>query len=423
MYLVKTALICALLTLSHLDPVLSRKSFGRGGGGLGGSHSYPKSGGLSGSSGSHSYPKSPGLSGNSGGSHGYPSSGGLSGGGSHGYPNSGGSGGLSGGGSGGYPNTHNHPANTHGYPASTGLSGNSRPGGGYPTQNNYHYNPPQQIHYAPSHGGPPVNYPVYHGTPPSYVYQYKDSGSKYGTLLTGLALLNLGTLGAVAYNQFGNSHSSSHGAYKAQPGEVCKFAVRKENGDYEETKIDCKLISSFILAEEAKQNATAANTTTTVTTTVTNVTTTNLNETANPGQESLTNLTVAGAETLYRMFPNGTLVPVIVPTDNATMGNVTTAMEGNATDEALNNTMTSTVTVTTTNTTVTNAVDVKGPPVEVTPGMKCYVIRSAPSSSMRKTVPCDLLVTYADKSIQKNIATRISPMISVFAVLLVSFVV
>lgn len=433
MRLYKCALLCALLALSIVEPITARKSFG------GNRHSYPKSGGLSGGShhsssgglsgGGHGYPSS-----GSHGSHGYPSSGGLSGGG-HGYPSSGGSHSYPSSGSNhGYPSSGSNTG-SHGYPASGGLSGSGSSNThhtsshGYPAgkavsgnagttnvHHHYHYSPPQQISYAPHRGAAPVSYPVYHGSPPTYVYQYKNSGSKYGTLLAGLALLNLGTLAAGTAYAVSHSHSSggSGHSYKSQPGEVCKFGLKKDNGDYEETRIDCQLISSFILQEEAKTENAVKNTTV-VTTTVTNVTTVTNGA---PEAAAPVNQTTTAVNPLYEMLPNGTLVPVNATSTNATE-NVTTEAPAST-----NNTMPS-VTVTTINstTTVTNALDVKGKPVDVTPGMKCYVIRNSPVSNMRKSVPCGLLQTYADKSLAKNSATYNAPAFTVLvAIFAASFI-
>lgn len=386
-------LFCVLFTLSITEPILAKRPFSSG------RHTYPKSGGLSGGGGHHTYPSSGGLS---GGSHGYPSPGG-----SHGYPSGGMSGNSHGApGSGGYPPSGGtHHSGTHGYPAGKGLSGNTNAGHTTNVHYHYNYNPPQQIRYTPMHGGPAQSYPVYHGSPPTYVYQYKDSGSKYGTLLAGLALLNLGTVAAGAY-----AISHSHSNYKPQPGEVCKFGVKKDNGDYEETKIDCQLITSFIFQEQAKAQSNPNNTTIT-TTTVTNVTTINM---TNPGTVETT--TTLKPNPVYEMLPNGTLVPINVTAANSTV---------NATNEAPSpgNTMTSSVTVTTTNTTtVSNALDVKGKPIEVTPGMQCFVIRHSPTSNMKKTVPCGLLQTYADTSLKKNSAARNIPAFTILSVALAVFV-
>lgn len=419
----KSALLYGILLAVLLEPISGRRGFSGG-------HSYPKSGGLSGgghrsgglSGGGHGYPSSGGSHGypSSGGSHAYPS-GGLSGG-SHGYPSSGGSHGYpSSGGSHGYPSS----GGSHGYPSSGGgLSGNSH---GYPNKpgqahhttnvyNNYHYSPPQQIRYTPVGGGPPMSYPVYRGNPPNYVYQYKDSGSKYGTLLAGLALLNLGTLAGVAYAHSGTSHSK----YTPQPGEVCKFAVKKDNGDYEETKIDCNIISSFILQEQAQTHNAGSNSTVTMTT-VTNTTmvnTTNMmpDQTSTPGPVA----PVLG-NVLYAMLPNGTLVPVNATGMPGAPGgplNVTLNETAAASPNGSMLTSSVVVTTTTTNTTLVNALDVKGKPVEVTPGMKCFVIRNSPTSNMRKNVPCGLLQTYAEKSIKRNSAARNGPMFTIVAAII-----
>lgn len=155
---------------------------------------------------------------------------------SHSYPHSTG---YSGTGTGG----------SHTYPQSTGYSGSNH----VPKQtathynvnqnkhtevhhhyHNHHYSPPQQIGYG-SH-----TYPVYQAAPPVYVYQYRDSGSRFDTLLTGLALYNLGRMSA------SHNHYDANREYRGIPGEVCFFGIRKTNGDYEETRVDCKLMASFI---------------------------------------------------------------------------------------------------------------------------------------------------------------------------------
>ncbi|XP_047528164.1 uncharacterized protein LOC125064899 [Vanessa atalanta] len=365
-----------LLLFSNYEFVTSKR--------LTGGHTYPKTGGFSGR-GRHPYTPASRKTSHSGsghrlsggshlkpgslsrGDHGYPSPGG----GSHVHPP---------------PKTHtgshlypvsNTQTGSHGYPAGKGLSGNSNTGAGHTTNVHYHYNynPPQQIHYTPTHGGSPMNYPVYHSPPPTYVYEYRDSGSKYGTLLAGLALFNLG------------SQSKSHSNYTPKPGEICKFAIKKDNGDYEETKISCNLISSFIYQEEAKTQSGGTNTT--VVTTVTNITTINAPNNSDPSPSPV------NTNSLYEMLPNGTLVPI-----NATAANTTTVDSNKTVD----GTMTSSVTITTTNTTVTNALDVKGKPINVTPGMQCFVISHSPVRHMKKAVPCGLLQTYADQSLKKKSA-------------------
>lgn len=391
--------LCTVLLCSTLQVNAAR-------GFRGGSHSYPKSGGLSGGghSSGHSYPTNHGgLSGSNG--HAYPSSGGQS----HGYPSSTGQ-------------NHGYPSSggSHGYPSSGGLSGNSpsRPNTGNThtthhttnVYNNYHYSPPQQIRYTPAHGGAPVNYPVYRGSPPTYVYQYKDSGSKYGTLLAGLALLNLGTLAGVAYAHSGHSSGSN---YKTSPGEVCKFGIRKDNGDYEETRIDCQLITSFILQNQQERAQNGGTNTTVVTTTVTNVTMVNGMAVPEPAAVPAP----APGNIVYTMLPNGTLVPLNGTMVNGTfLPGVVNTTSAEAT--SANGTASSSVTTTMTNTTTTvvNALDVKGKPVDVTPGMQCYVLRHTPSSDMKRKVDCGLLQSYATQSLKKNSATRNLPVFTAVAV-------
>lgn len=407
------ALFCAVFVLTLLQTTNCGRFGGRSGGG-GGRHSYPSSGGLSGSgsrrpgglsggnthsshtypsSGNHNYP-SGGLSG-SGSSHNYPS------GGSHNYP----SGGLSGSGTAGkasYPSSGSGMSGggqSHSYPSSKGNTPHTTV-----VNHNYHYTPPQQIRYSSPGQTQSYSYPVYHGQPPTYVYKYKDSGSKYGTLLAGLALLNLGTLGASVYaaSKAGSSPTSH---YSPQPGEYCKFGVKKENGDYEETGIDCNLITSFILRQQSSVPEQKAGTNSTSVTTITN-TTTIVNST---NGEEAPQTTPPPQKVLYEMLPNGTLVPV-----NVTLPAAANTTENNST--AANGPVTSSVTITTTttNTTVTNALDVKGEAIKVTPGMQCYIIRhTRPNNDMRTTVPCGLLQSYADQSIKKNAAARNIPTFTV----------
>jgi hypothetical protein len=256
-----------------------------------------------------------------------------------------------------------------------------------------------------------VNYPVYHGTPPSYVYQYRDSGSKYGTLLTGLALLNLGTLAGSIY-----ANSRNHQNYKPQAGESCRFAVKKSNGDYEETKIDCMLMSSFIYEEEAK--AKAGSNSSIVTTSVTNVTVVNTTNTG-PSAPAQTPAPPVTMTPLYQMLPNGTLVPVNVTAPGL---NTTGTVNGSVPVSANGTTSSMTVTTTTTNTTVVNAVDVKGKDIQVTPGMECFLLRNTPTSRMKKHIPCGLLQTYATQSLKRNSATKNIPTFTMLSVIVAAFV-
>lgn len=221
----------------------------------------------------------------------------------------------------GYSGTGHGGTQTHSYPSSNGMSGNRNAG----THTHYHYHAPQQINY---HGQ--SHYPVYHGQPPAYVYQYRSSGSRFDTLLVGLALYNLGTMS--------RSHDY-HRSYRGHDNENCRLGVRKENGDYEETRIECRLMTSFIWEEERK--VTDGATSTVTNTTITKIISNAGNNTLNDTEIIQTNITV-------------------------------------------------------------NAVDIKGPSIEVTPGMQCYLIRNSPMGNMRKSVPCGLLRTYALQSFRNN---------------------
>lgn len=248
-----------------------------------------------------------------------------------------------------YPSSYGYSGSgsrsTHSYPHSTGLSGNTHnqaPASTYQNRghtstytrtevhHHYHYNPPQHISYGS------VNHPVYHHNPPVYIYEYRDSGSRFDNLLTGLALYNLGRMSA------SHSHYDSHREYRGNPGEMCKLGISKGNGEYEETRIDCKLMSSFIWEAKVDTNF-ASKTNTSVITTV--------------------NIT----------------------------RNVTNA----------NDTMSQTVTVQ--NTTVVDALQVKGPSLTVKPGMNCFMIRiSRDSSILKRKVECGLLQAYAQNSLRYN---------------------
>lgn len=249
----------------------------------------------------------------------------------------------------------------HSYPGSgTGLSGNGQRHqtihGSHNTQHatpghttrtevhhHYHYNPPPRIVYG-TH-----TLPVYHGPPPTYVYHYRDSGSRFDTLLTGLALYNLGKMSA-------NHHHHDYN-YKSHPGEVCKLVIDKSNGDYEETRIDCQLMSSFIW--EAQGDSQTPN-----------------------------------------VVPKNTVVTSVVTTTNGT-----------------------TTTVTNTTSTVVDALSVKGPSIQVKPGMKCSLVRiSRDYSTIKKTVDCEILQTYAMSSLRRNNAQRVSATLLPQLLLVVSVV-
>lgn len=265
----------------------------------------------------HNYPSSPGLSGTH--SHGPSVNTG------HTY--------------GGHPN----PSQTQGsYPHSTtGLSGNDKSSHGthktdvhHHYNYHYHYNPPQQINYGSTY------HPVYHGAPPTYIYEYRDSGSRFDTLLTGLALYNLGRMSS------GNNHYHHSREYYGNPGEKCTFIISKDNGDYEATRIDCKLMSSFIWEDEKTPNSVDPSKTVTVT----------------------------------------------------NIENTVTINNGSSVTTVLNKTVV-----------VEDAIKAKGPSIVAAPGMRCAMIRvSSDSSMIRKQVDCGLLQTYAVTSFRSNSSRNIS---------------
>lgn len=286
-----------------------------GGGGHRPAHSYPRSSGYSGSGGGHSASGSGGghsASGSSGGSY-YPHSTGLSGN-SNGY------------------NSRNYNHDQHSSPSHHNYSPKTE------VHHHYHYNPPQRITYGSTY------HPVYRGTPPVYVYEYRDSGSRFDNLLTGLALYNLGRLSAG-----GHDHNyDSRREYSGTPGEICKLGIRKQTGEYEETRIDCKLMSSFIWE--------------------TNV---------SPGKQDVSSKTVS-----------------------TTVTN-TTSVNGTATNTSV------------TMVTVTDALKSKGPSIQVTPGMTCYMIRLSSYSTLKKNVECGLLQEYARSSLRRNGSENLKPVMAI----------
>ncbi|XP_047528158.1 mucin-19-like isoform X3 [Vanessa atalanta] len=247
--------------------------------GSGSANRYPPSPGLSGiGSGSSRYPPSPGLSGSGTGSNIYPPSSGLSGSGSGSniYPSSPG---LSGSGSGrnNYPPSHGlsgvrvsgsqaNPTNvaTHHRP----ISSSSDYSGSFIQKSKHRYpsanmNPPHSSVYTNTHGGigsgygyNSHNYYNSYASSPQHIYitEYRNSGSRYSDILTGLALYNLGR----SHNQFNHhyynddyytrryySTGSSHPSNERTIDEAyCTLRI-KENNKLEVLKIPCEIVSTF----------------------------------------------------------------------------------------------------------------------------------------------------------------------------------
>lgn len=101
----------------------------------------------------------------------------------------------------------------------------------------YSYHPPNQIHFTCRYCSSPSSYPVYHGLPPTYVYRFRESGSRFGDLLTGLALYNLG--------RSITEHSPHSHYYAARDDEKCSLQVI-ERSHFEETIVPCFVMSSFM---------------------------------------------------------------------------------------------------------------------------------------------------------------------------------
>ncbi|XP_063378635.1 uncharacterized protein LOC134665600 [Cydia fagiglandana] len=94
------------------------------------------------------------------------------------------------------------------------------------------YHPPTHITFMCRHCAAPVTYPVFHGQPPTYVYKYRETVSRYGVLLTGLALYNLGRSPSVPY-------------HVQDPEEKCNLQIRDWN-HFEQTTFPCFIMSTFI---------------------------------------------------------------------------------------------------------------------------------------------------------------------------------
>ncbi|VVD03540.1 unnamed protein product, partial [Leptidea sinapis] len=245
--------------------------------GLSGSSSgskYPASTGLSGSGSGSKYPASTGLSGSSSGSK-YPASIGLSGSGSgrSKYPASTG---LSGSNSGSkYPISTGTSGSSHGSkyypPSSTGLAGSGTGNGAssyrhssHTSHSNKHYSNnmgashnPTGPTYVNNYYGSNYHVPSYY-TMPQHVYitEYRSSGSRYGDLLTGLTLYNLGRSHSHYHEHYYyddyyrrrydtpgyvQSHQNS---YKPKDEAHCLLRIKEYNNE-ETLKIPCEIVSTF----------------------------------------------------------------------------------------------------------------------------------------------------------------------------------
>ncbi|CAG9585227.1 unnamed protein product [Danaus chrysippus] len=213
---------------------------------------YPSSTGLSGSSsGNNKYPSSTGLSGTSSGFNKYPSSTGLSGtnSGFNKYPSSTG---LSGTGSG----SHKYPTSDKYYPTQNYPTSNinSRPIHPHHTTNVHEtYNKKPHSYGYGNHGI--YNPPTYYSAPQHvYITEYRNSGSRFSDLLSGLALYNLGRSHNHMHDHYYyddyyrhryHSNGNSHSSYD-KPNEEARCLLRvKQNDKIEVLKIPCEIVSTF----------------------------------------------------------------------------------------------------------------------------------------------------------------------------------
>ncbi|XP_037295532.1 uncharacterized protein LOC119189567 [Manduca sexta] len=101
----------------------------------------------------------------------------------------------------------------------------------------FSYHPPSHISFTCRYCPAATSYPVYHGLLPTYVYKYKESGSRFGDLLTGLALYNLGRS---AGEQWHYKHY-----YLPRKEENCSLQVIDQT-QFDETSFPCFMMSTFM---------------------------------------------------------------------------------------------------------------------------------------------------------------------------------
>ncbi|CAG4911728.1 unnamed protein product [Colias eurytheme] len=101
----------------------------------------------------------------------------------------------------------------------------------------FSYHPPSQIYFMCRHCSNFAPYPVFHGVPPSYVYKYRESNGRFGYLLSGLALYNLGRASA--------DHWQYTHFYSVRRDENCSMqAIHPKH--FEEIGFPCFMMSSFM---------------------------------------------------------------------------------------------------------------------------------------------------------------------------------
>lgn len=131
------------------------------------------------------------------------------------------------------------------------------------------------------HPGSYVSHTYYHYPQHVYVTQYRDSGSRYGDLLTGLTFYNLGRSQSHYHDHYYyddyyrtryNSPSSSGYRTDNQPRDEATCTLRiKENGKLQLLKIPCEIVSTFTEGSQKVNNPSEALINKTVCTTNTTV--------------------------------------------------------------------------------------------------------------------------------------------------------
>ncbi|XP_059057134.1 uncharacterized protein LOC131850789 [Achroia grisella] len=259
---------------------------------------------------------------------------------------------------------HTHTSGSfHNYPLSvTGLSGsgsnqapvvfNSGSRNSYSTVNrNVDMGIHNHVRYGGTRYGKTNNKPYYstssYYTSPQYVYisEYRNSGSQYSDLITGLAMYNLGRTHSHYYDHYyyddyyrrryesSNSYTSNN---RPQDSAICTLKVKEDNNMVKALRIPCEIVSTFTkdaISIEMKP-------------------------------ESYTNQTVC--------VTNSTTINVNVV--------------GNITD---NNITTCTYTVN-----ITDPLTMKGPPVSSSK-MECAVGIQTKDSYLQNNVDCNVLLKYA----------------------------
>ncbi|KAJ2952936.1 hypothetical protein O0L34_g7307 [Tuta absoluta] len=118
----------------------------------------------------------------------------------------------------------------------------------------FSYHPPSHINFLCRYCTTMTTYPVYHGLPPTYVYKYRESHTRFGALLTGLALYNLGR--STEYWNFRTQH------YTVREGDNCSLQVI-DRSHFEEATFPCFMLSSFLDKPELKSTGNTLDITTT----------------------------------------------------------------------------------------------------------------------------------------------------------------